>query len=499
MKAQSSIEIKTPLAVFLSSSQLHPHDLYESIRMDGFSIPTYYVAQDANHVYIRITCQGASSAAPNIAVEGRIFGFYFDAYYLPLVLPGAVTRPASDAETLQSTGTTDGAGELQVKLNKVNVGEHFEGLDRLQPQLLPEDQMKQALSDAEQSKGFFQPRSTNNTGTAADADKEADEAAKALLQQALRNQGLTTMNDDDGEAAFDVEHPRAGTGKAASSAQGPGLGYGWKGSFKGPLIPTGSADTRNVLEVADPSSTEPSEREAAALAYEEERWDEGVYMENFLDMDGELAHTVRYRPTLAAARHSENNIDDTSLDVEALALILQLLFAFSYDERTNEGDPTVESGWTIAKLSRSLAASTLPQTSSSLDETVLSTLTGCVRRALTVPLYRHWELAMACIDDTISRLTAGNGHVAHCLDQIGQRLGDGQDAILCRLSEVWVAPLKAQLPSQSQLSQLAENIRQVMQQGNVITKDSVGGQEWDLQVLEQAAKQALEDGEGGFV
>lgn len=466
--------------------------------MEGFSIPSYTLSQDADRVYIDITAANASTT-PNIAVEGRIFGFHLEPYYLPLVLPHPVTRPDSDSETLQSTpldaaSNSSSPGEVQrfrVTLYKTQRGEQWSGLEQLQPQLLPEEQLKQALADVEQSKGFFQPAPT----TSADG---SDEAAQALLQQALRRQGLTTVNDDDGEAQIDASSTKAGGVK--SNRKGPSYGFGFQSKFSGFLIPAGCADPRNVLEVPDPDVVEPAAREQTALTAEEERWDEGIYMDNFLDVDGELTHLLRFKPTLPSAAPTPNTTSpDSTLDLETSGLLLQLLFALSYDERTNDGDPTVESGWTLAKLSRSLSASTLPQVSSSLEELVASTLVGCVRRALTMPLYRHWELSIACIHDTLLRLEAGKTHVGYCLDEVASRLEAGEDAILCRLCEVWIKPLIAQRPSDAQLQSLSRAIREVMQQGAVVTKENVGGEEWDLEVLERAAQQALEDGEGGFV
>ncbi|KAJ9474686.1 Protein SHQ1 [Pseudozyma hubeiensis] len=493
--------------------------------MEGFSVPEYQVSQDAEHVYVDVTCRpatmgAASTTKPNIAVEGRIFGFHHEPHYLPLVLPGAVTRPETDAEALQIINQAESSApsssqsqpsRFRVTLIKVQPGQHFEGLDQVQPQLLPEDQLKQALSDAEQSRGFFRPPGANGAdnagaGVSAGNNAEVNEAARALLQQAMQSQGLTLVNDDDGEAAMDdaaIALERVDPASSASSAQDEGFGFGWRSSFKGALIPAGCADTRNVLEVPDPKMVHPGERERIAIAFEEKQWDEGVYMDNFLDVDGEVAHLLRFQPKIAPRTTSNNTSVDNgaNIDIEKLALVVQLLFAYSYDERTNEGDPTVESGWTIAKLSRSLSASLpahLPN-NGSLESVVSSTLIGCVRRALTIPLYRHWELAMACIHDTIRRLDAGASHVLDCLVDIARRLEDGGDDILSRLSEIWVMVLVAQPPTQGEVDAVVACIRSVMDLGDIVTKDSVGGEEWDLQVSEQAARQAFEDGEGVFV
>ena len=459
-------------------------------RMDGYTIPTYQVSQDANHVYVDVSCQSPATAQPKVAVEGRIFGFYLDGYYLPLVLPG----PARDGgEAVRAMHDDSGGQRIRIALDKVSPGEHFDGLETIQPQLLPEDQLRQALSDAEHRRGFF--GHSQGEGVSAGNDQAVDEAAKALLRQAIKSHGLTTMEDEDGEAAVDVAQAAS-----SSSARGGGFGFGWKNSFKGTLIPAGCADTRNVLEVSDPDSIPPTEREQIAVAFEEEHWDEGIYMDNFLDIDGELSHALEFQPSIPSLTNSSMaSSGGANIDVEALALLLQLLFAYSYDERTNDGEATVESGWTIAKLSRSLAASTSPRSppDAPLESVVAATLIGCVRRALTVPLYRHWQLAQTCIDDTVARLGAGETYIRTCLVAIASRLESGGDAILCRLSEVWVAPLMAHLPDQAQLDALSTSVSKARE--DAITKDQVGGEAWDLQVAEEAAKLAFEQGEGGFV
>ncbi|SJX64366.1 uncharacterized protein SRS1_15008 [Sporisorium reilianum f. sp. reilianum] len=501
--------------------------------MDGFIIPDYKVSQDAHHVYIVLLCQStaeAGAAMPNIAVEGRIFGLHFERYYLPLVLPGAVTRPASDAEALRIIEQDDSASSsshgdrivFRVTLNKLNRGEHLEGLERVEPQLLPEDQLQQALSDAEQSKGFFQQPGSDRTGNidaglSAGNNAAVDEAAKALLQQALRRQGLTTMNDDDGEAAMTPDgasqaddeysttdsYASSQSGDEHPSMRGPNYGIGWRGRFRGPLVPAGCTDTRKVLEIMEPHEIDAGKREVMAEAFEGMRWDEGIYMNDFIDIDDVVKYVLEYQPRIppAVASSSSSSSGDLDVDVEALELILQLLFAYSYDDRTNEGDPTVESNWTLVQLSRSLAVSTQPgfPAGAPLEKVVSSTLIGCVRRALTVPLYRHWELTMTCIHDMLRRLDAGEAYVRSCLERIAARLEEEQDAVLCRLSKIWVAPLLAHMPSQAQLDALAACIRRVMARGDVVTKKRVGGELWDLEVLEQAAKESYDDGEGGFV
>lgn len=477
MQGSKNLILAKPSATFFPHlTHLSTLHLPTVATMDGFRTPPYTISQDSDHIYIHITCLGAVGT-PNLAVEGRIFGFHFEPYYLPLVLPGGVTKAQLD-------NAKDGS--YRVTLTKQQSGENFAGLEGLQPQLMPEDQLKQAMGDAEGEKGFFAPPPGDGGGE--------DEAANSLLQKALQSQGLTTVNDDDGEAAIDA--PQSQTAGASRSRES--FGFGFKNRFHGALIPAGSADTRGVLEVDDPDTVSPLEREQKAVAYEEEHWDEGIYMDNYLDLDGELDHLLRFQSSISSAAIPCTD-NEESTDIESLCLILELLFAFSYDERTNEGESTVESGWTIAKLSRSLSVSTRPHScSTTLESAVEQVLVGCIRRALTVPLYRHWDLSIACIKDAIRWLGAGDIHVQHCLTDIVNRFEEGADPILSRLAEVWVRPLLTQLPTQAGLQKLRDRVTEVMN-GDVITKERVGGERWDLEVCERAAKEAYESGEGGFV
>jgi len=463
-----------------------PHSPTQTIAtmeaLEALRTPPYTLSQDSDHIFIEITCADWVGT-PKLAVEGRIFGFHLEPYYLPLVLPGGVIRGQ-----LISTSAEQGY-TFRVTLKKQHAGEHFRALEELQPQLLPEDELKQAMEDAEGGKGFFAPPPGDRG--------EEDEAAKSLLQRALRSQGLTTVNDDDGEAAVDAPQPGPSTGAGSSPRES--FGFGFKNMFHGPLIPAGCADTRGVLEVADPEAIAPFEREQRAIAYEEEHWDEGIYMDNYLDLDGELAHCLHYRPCMPFRRTSSTEHEDFTGN-DSLCLVLELLFALSYDERTNEGEATVESGWTIAKLSRSLSASTPPYTIFTfLESAVERILVGCIRRALTVPLYRHWALSMACLWDTIYRLEAGENAVRSGLVKVVDRLEEGQDPILSRLAEVWVRPLLTQIPTKADLQELRDCVVEVMKRSGVITKERVGGERWDLEVCERAAKEAYESGEGGFV
>jgi len=88
--------------------------------------------------------------------------------------------------------------------------------------------------------------------------------------------------------------------------------------------------------------------------------------------------------------------------------LVDLLFAFAYDHRTTLGDATVESHWTIRKVSATL--SWLQQ-----FESVHEAVVACVRRSLAYPLYRHWQLSVQVVRDTQRILELGKRYVLRCL------------------------------------------------------------------------------------
>jgi protein SHQ1 len=164
------------------------------------------------------------------------------------------------------------------------------------------------------------------------------------------------------------------------------------------------------------------------------------------------------------------------LDNERATLLglLDILYAFAYDHRTTMGEPTVESAWTIAKLSSTL---------SWFDkfETPQEVLIACVRRALCFPLYRHYKLAVKIIDDVKAILKLGKRAVLKCFLNI-KYLFDRSDNrhYLSRLYIdhycVWIQSL-----SRKKLHALLEGVKNVK-----LSKNDIG---FDLDALEELAKQ----------
>lgn len=102
------------------------------------------------------------------------------------------------------------------------------------------------------------------------------------------------------------------------------------------------------------------------------------------------------------------NADILENTKSAYLTLIDILFAYSYDLRTSEGDTSVETAWTICKLSPSIAA---------LDQftTLKETLLASFRRALAYPLNRNWNLAEKVLQDVYVILKLGRRGILRAL------------------------------------------------------------------------------------
>ncbi|KAJ3411944.1 Hsp90 cochaperone shq1 [Chytridiales sp. JEL 0842] len=123
--------------------------------------------------------------------------------------------------------------------------------------------------------------------------------------------------------------------------------------------------------------------------------------------------------------------------------IVDILFAYCYDHRTTEGDPTVESSWTITKLSSTLSSF---ETFSTLRETLIASF----RRSLAYPLYRNFDLSKKVLEDVVVLLKLGKRAILKSFLSI-RRLLRGDDG--CYIFDslyiedycIWIQSVRAQM------------------------------------------------------
>jgi protein SHQ1 len=141
--------------------------------------------------------------------------------------------------------------------------------------------------------------------------------------------------------------------------------------------------------------------------------------------------------------------------------LLTLLFAYAYDARTTQHDPTPESAWTIATLTTAFSALDPPPYSHSPHPSpqviqkikvtdkdskhsdfdfesaeLAETFIPSYRRAIAFPLYRSWALADACRKDVAHFLLRGMRTVLRCLLELRAIL-DAHEAYYV-YSRIWL-------------------------------------------------------------
>ncbi|KAL7480850.1 hypothetical protein ACHAW6_006511 [Cyclotella cf. meneghiniana] len=98
-----------------------------------------------------------------------------------------------------------------------------------------------------------------------------------------------------------------------------------------------------------------------------------------------------------------------------LLCLSDILFAYAYDHRTTDGDPTVESSWTVMILSPTL--SWLEHYNPPYDD-IVDVMRWCIRRALIYPYLRSYSLALRLVHDVGQIFSRGRRAVIRCLLQL---------------------------------------------------------------------------------
>ncbi|WFD29675.1 hypothetical protein MSPP1_000685 [Malassezia sp. CBS 17886] len=478
--------------------------------------PLFRAAQDDAHVFVTVGCAGAQAHAARIVAQECTFGCYAPPLYLPLTLPLPVhaldvsISLSADAEDAHATYRA-ATKELRVSLAKASPGQHFPGLDAMRPQILSDTQMAAFERDAARG------------AAAAGADGATDHAGAGGSRESAGGGGPAdgdagggpTDEDAGGAAvhggtgsAHGAPHDAAGPSPACPPAPLPGLVP--RSTTEFPRVPAVFASGRiPYLEVANPAFLSPAERTAAAERAEDAQWDEGMYLDSFVDADGEVAALLA--PESAWPASGTTAVDGAPGDAapsarDGLALLVQILFAHMYEARVSMGDPSPESAWTICKLCRSLVCFAPPTSASGgdalSDREVLDVLRASYRRALTFPLYRSWALCDRVRLD-VARILMDKDAKVHvlqalaCIDSIfalapeGTGLSESTETVLHMLWELWMSPLQRwvqKYATDADLQLLGEQVVTA-----VPLREAVA--DWDLAALDEMARDALASGE----
>ncbi|XP_017057107.1 protein SHQ1 homolog [Drosophila ficusphila] len=211
------------------------------------------------------------------------------------------------------------------------------------------------------------------------------------------------------------------------------FGYGFASKYSGPLD-TSELDT---CRVSEPHRLSPIQRRQERVVDEMKRFSREQYKINFVELQVPSGHQnpQRYKPKIYETSmtqeqaHLLHNIsreqarDQQPYDVlrqnEIDCGLISILLAICYDVRTTNNEPTCESGWTRSILCPLYCY--FEQFDNYRD-----VLVAFLRRMITYPLYRNFELGRQCVRDAIEVLKGGRNWLINQLLLTHQQFASGE-------------------------------------------------------------------------
>ncbi|KAI0315850.1 SHQ1-domain-containing protein [Amylostereum chailletii] len=452
--------------------------------------PRFSCSQTDSSVIASIYCPSVRASEVEINVDDTLLSVHIAPYYLRLNFPSNVLEDDDSSAVYDPS-----SGYLTVTLTKENKGQNFPDLDLLAKLLAP----RAAASETPQGPTIEVVSSHTSDGPETADEDDLVDSARALT---LDDSTLTEEQREILQAAEnDWQLPQTvpdALPELYTTLQKP---YGFLDAYTGFFRHV--ANTENEVNELGPDAEtlSPSERRQRRIQHEEAKWDEDYYMADYADnpmIDEVLAweHPLLSSADDAPFTESENMamlrlprkeyLMNASQTQNIYLTLITILFAYTYDARFTQHDPTPESAWTICSLTPAFSAldpAPYALAPGSPDVLFKSALTACYRRALAFPLYRSWALAEACRKDTARILSRGTRTVLRCLLETRAILDANE--VYYVYSRIWLDDLCSwvQTASEDELKAIGRAI-----QGKIVDKGMLG---WDLEALEKAADAAL--------
>uniref|UniRef100_A0A0V0G9M8 Protein SHQ1 homolog n=1 Tax=Triatoma dimidiata TaxID=72491 RepID=A0A0V0G9M8_TRIDM len=346
--------------------------------------PNFNISQNEKEICLVIRAPLANIAKTELVVDRNIIFFYSSPYYLRLHLPGELVDDENQ------TGKYDSdKGEFTFILKKVDENQYFDDLD-LVGKLLAPTKKNQAKPDIQMCEEVVQ---------SSDPESCSDDGEDWYLEQVI------------------VEEENSDLPKYGFANKTQGMGRELRMEFY------------EVLDLKDVEKTPTNERCLLREAEEQMKFSEEHYMADMMEPQGlgelldydpswennilnkkEVMLTDEEREYLKNLGNRDYLIDSRERRIALLSLV-DILFAYAYNHRTTLGESTVESAWTINKLSSTL--SWLQSFDCMKDVKI-----ACIRRSLIFPLHRNWILSATVMEDTLNILKLGRRQILKCLIEI---------------------------------------------------------------------------------
>ncbi|KAI8576876.1 hypothetical protein K450DRAFT_254716 [Umbelopsis ramanniana AG] len=455
--------------------------------------PAFTVEQDHSSVTIKINTPHVRAQDVDLFVEGSEFKFYLKPYFLRLQLPGNII------EDEKSTANYDIAtGIFTIMVTKETAGEHFEDLDLLTKLLARRGEVKPVKSTPK--KPLIEVISST---TEMQEDKIMDAAEfDWQLPQELPTEELLTSTTTYGfnsqynhyfthvdETANEINCVQSPEKSTAESRREDRVNEE-NAKFDEDYYVNDFVNTEEIDDIIKYKSIwwKELKRIQKKAAAEEKQSKVQLIQEVVPESNSDIADLTMgnleindYSQSLIEFTEKENSIMRTMPNREYLLSneksiylgLIDILFAYSYNHRQTEGEDTVESVWTIGKLSPSIAGL---EKFSTLQETLIS----CYRRALAFPLYRNYKLCDKILQDVYILLKLGKRAILKALLEI-KDMFDHHD-IYYIYSKIWLDDycIWIQQSSDNVLKTLARELHHFQLSKTLL--------DWDLEDLEEIAR-----------
>ncbi|EAU88048.1 shq1 [Coprinopsis cinerea okayama7 len=445
--------------------------------------PRFSCSQTETAVVVSMYCPSIRAADVEINIDETLLTVHVNPYYLRLNFPHSVVE--DDASSAQYDPSS---GYLTVTLTKEQKGQHFEDLDLLAKLLAP------------------RPSKTTPTieVLSSETNDELSSKLDGLTLEGKENSVYEQALENDWQIPQQVPEPLPELHTTIEKR------YGFLDMHSGYLRHVGHTENEINELGADAETCPKDERRKIRIEREEAKWDPEYYMADFAD-DENIQELLHWKHPYTIAEGPFEYTESENLEIlrlprkeylatarqthELYLTLVTLLYAYAYESRTNQLDPTPESAWTICSLTPAFSALDPPTSSADwktpangthfTKNELITTLVPSYRRALAYPLYRSFALADKCRIDTAQLLLKGKRTVMRCLLDM-KRILDHHEVYYV-YSKIWVDDFCVWVQAYSSddvLLELGNCVKDAK-----VDKDLIG---WHLEELEAATLEQLE-------
>lgn len=394
--------------------------------------PRFKLTQDDKHVFINVHAPYTNIGDTEIDVDGDNFLFVSSPYFLRLRLPGRIV----DNDSSKGSYSCD-SGDFSLTFDKETPDEHFENLDMITSLLAPAD-----IPDVNPD-----------------------------LVEMLEDE-ITIENGDNAEEDYSNKYTYGFANKLINEFSNIGVEF------------------QLIFELKAPEIVSIEERNNQRVKYERKKFSTDHYLADLYDDELLDPFLLAIAPWCSPNFNKEIEFSEEEVGVlkelpnkhyllskteykQVLYSLVDILYGYCYDKRSTLYESTVESGWTINKLS-----STLSWFCTFND--MRQVLIASYRRALIYPIFRNYELCVTVKNDLVSLFKQGKKFVVKCMIEIYQMFNTSNDARYI-LNQLYIKDYLVFLQKcrNEELDELSNNIANIE-----ITKNDL---ELDIERLEVAA------------